>query len=194
MRALPFAVAAIALCATIPAAQAQSTVSLSIAGEAFGGAPIFELRIGDLVLGQAAVDNAIDTVAEGRLFNTPTPRNYFQDITFDIPEGLFDAQATISIVLLNDRYEHVGYGHDRNLFIEFVDVNGLRVAGADISILEYGSVIVDVPLHDGLRPVYGSGQVAIAAPPEGGWPTFGMRSADVVAIAPMPPPRPDNNQ
>lgn len=189
MRVPPVCLAALMLALTTHGALAQSAVRLSIAGEAYDGAPEFEVRFGDAVVGTGAVETAIDTVRGGRLFNAEAPRQYFQSFTFEIPEAAFDPAASIGIVLTNDRYEHIGDGYDRNLFIEYVDVNGLKMVGEAITIIEYGSVIVDVPLHEGLRPVYGSGQVAIAAPPEEGWPAYG---ATDVANSPPPPPRPDN--
>lgn len=189
MRWLPVLSAALLLAAAPSAVLANSSVSIAIAGEAYEGAPTFQIRMGDLVIGQGVVAKAIDTETEGRLFGVPSPLPYLEHFDFEIPDADFLADAPISIVLTNDRYLDTGDGYDRNLFIQQIVVNGVAIPGERIKILEYGSVEVDVPMYMGLRPLYGSGQVAVVAPPPQGWPALGAVGA-VEAIVPLPPPRP----
>lgn len=185
MRASSIIAAACLLGLTAQSASAQSLIRIEMAGEAYGGPPAFQLKMGNRIIGEGVAAKAIDTAREGRLFGAAEVSTYLQSFEFSIAEDAFDPAAPISIILTNDRYVHTGDGYDRNLFIRTVAVNGFERAGSDIKIIEYGSVEVDVPLHEGLRPLYGSGQVAVAAPPAAGWP-----SETELAVLPVPIPRP----
>lgn len=190
MRVLPVIAATLTLGMATQNALADSTISLALAGEAYGGAPRFEVRMGNKVIGEGVVDKAIDTETQGRLFGITSLSRYVEEFVFDIPDADFDPTAPITIVLTNDRYADIGDGYDRNIFIRAVGVNGVEMPGKDIEIIEYGTILVDVPLHMDLRPLYGGGQKAIARPPETGWPVLG----DVGAIddtLTFPPRRPE---
>lgn len=192
MRLFPVCAAALMLGAATPCAWAQSNVAITIAGEAYEGAPAFEIRMGDNVVGRGVVDKAIDTQIDGRLFGVSSLTLYLEHFEFEIPDEIFDPSAAVTIVLTNDRYLDVDYGYDRNLFIQQVVVNGSEIAGERIKVIEYGSIEVDVPLHMGLRPLYGGGQVAVATPPTRGWPLLAPEGMDDIALIPMPPPRPSD--
>lgn len=189
MRASSLLAAAIIAGVAAQSASADSLVTIEFAGEAYGGAPAFQLRLGDRIIGEGVAEKAIDTRREGRLFGVTTVGAYLERFEFPIEDPDFDPTAPVSIILTNDRYVHIGDGYDRNLFIGNITVNGMVRSGHDIKIIEYGSVEVDVPLHEGLRPLYGSGQVAVAAPPPAGWPA-GIESETDVAIVPIPIARP----
>lgn len=186
MRACSIIAATLVLGMAAQTASAQSRISIAVAGEAYGGAPTFQIKMGDRIIGEGLAEKAIDTELEGRLFGAAALDAYIENFEFEIDDAVFDPTAPIRIVLTNDRYADIGDGYDRNLFISTVIVNGVERVGREIKIVEYGVVEVDVPLHEGLRPLYGSGQVAVAAPPADGWPI----GATEVAAVPFPIPRP----
>lgn len=155
--------------AIISAVHAESHISFLIAGEAYDGAPAFEIRMGETIIGRGELAKAIDTVAEGRLFFSPDPDRYIERFEFGIDDKVFRQDAPVSIVLVNDKFKQEGWGHDRNLFVRSIEVNGLTVRAADLKLTD-GTKAQDVNYQAGLLPVYHQNHRAVAEPPEGGWP------------------------
>lgn len=154
---------------------ADSTVVISLAGEAFEGPPAFELMVGDKVIGAASLERAIETEVDGRLFSNPRPSRFLEEFTFTVPDDSLLPGAEISIALTNDKYaaseDGVASedGFDRNIFVAFIRVNGHEVPSADMALTQAGE-IQDLDYQAGLLPIYEAGQRIIVKPPAGGWP------------------------
>lgn len=151
------------------AVHAESIVSFLAAGEAYDGAPAFEIRMGDEVIGRGELAKAIDTGTQGRLFFSPAPDRYIERFEFHVDDRAFRRDAPIRIVLTNDKFKAEGWGRDRNLFVRSIEVNGLTVQAADLRLTD-GAHAQDVNYQAGLLPVYHQNHMAVAQPPEGGWP------------------------
>lgn len=155
---------------------AESTIVVSLAGEAFDGPPRFEVRLGTKVVGSAALINPIETETEGRLFSSPKPGRFVELFTFSVPDGDL-RNADISIVLTNDKYvDNDAEGFDRNLFIDFIRVNGHEISSAEMALIEAGEP-QNVDFQAGMLPIYENGQSAVARPPRTGWPLPGASPA-----------------
>lgn len=148
---------------------AESKVVISLAGEAFDGPPSFEISLGGKVIGSGTLANAIETETEGRLFSNARPQSFLEEFTFTVPDEAFAPDAEISIALTNDKYEDAENGYDRNLFIDFISVNGLEITSADIALTMAGEPY-ELDFQAGLLPIYESTQRAVASPPAAGWP------------------------
>ena len=151
------------------AAHAESRISFLAAGEAYEGQPAFEIRLGDKVIGRGELAKAIDTVTEGRLFFSPAPDEYLERFEFRIADRDFRPDAPVRIVLVNDKFKEEGWGRDRNLFVRSIEVNGLTVRAGDLRLMD-GKEVQTVNYQAGLLPVYHQNHMAVAEPPEGGWP------------------------
>jgi hypothetical protein len=146
IKACVFCAASLQLAIT-SAAYAESRISFLAAGEAYDGAPAFEIRMGDKVIGRGELTKAID------------------------------------IVLVNDKFKEEGWGRDRNLFVRSIEVNGLTVGAADLSLTD-GVKVQNVNYQAGLLPVYHQNHMAVAEPPEGGWPAPANPRSSRLTIAP----------
>lgn len=169
--------------AIISAAAAESRISFLAAGEAYEGAPAFEIRLGDEVIGRGELAGAIDTVSEGRLFFSPTPDRYLERFEFRIDDDAFRRDAPIRIVLVNDLFMQEGWGRDRNLFIRSIEVNGLTVAAADLQLSD-GVRVQNVNYQAGLLPVYQQNHMAVAEPPREGWPLPAAPRSSRLTVSP----------
>jgi hypothetical protein len=118
------------------AAFAESRISFLAAGEAYDGAPAFEVRMGDAVIGRGELAKSIDTVHEGRLFFSPSPEQYIERIEFSVDDKAFRPDAPVSVILVNDKFSQEGWGRDRNLFIRSVTVNGATVGAAGLRLTD----------------------------------------------------------
>lgn len=138
----------IALAATgsllIPAAAAELT--LRFTGTEFEGMPSFEARLGDAVVGEGTLSEISES---GETF------------VFEVPDTL--RSEPLRIRFTNDRYRRdVG---DRNLRLLHATLAGVELPpGA----FEYRTDSGETLQAGG--QLSGSGLVAIAAPPQGGWP------------------------
>lgn len=155
-------------------AAAESTVIVSLAGEAFEGPPTFELLIGDRVVGSGTLQHAIETETDGRLFTKARPSAFLEEFLFQVPDAVLLPDKEIAIVLTNDKFsERAGQGEDgifdRNLFVDFIRVNGLELTSADIDLTREG-VVQHLSYQAGMLPIYEAGQRAVARPPAQGWP------------------------
>lgn len=182
IKACVFCAASLQLAIT-SAVHAETRISFLAAGEAYDGAPAFEVRMGDKVIGRGELAKAIDTVLEGRLFFNPAPDRYIERFEFSVDDKAFRADAPISIVLVNDKFKDEGWGRDRNLFVRSVEVNGLTVGAADLSLTD-GVKVQNVNYQAGLLPVYHQNHMAVAKPPEGGWPVSANPRSSRLTVAP----------
>ncbi|WP_421762365.1 OmpA family protein [Devosia sp.] len=175
-------IAAILSVSFVPATAfaAPSTLSLIIGGEAYDGAPRFEVSFDGKPVGEAAVDTAIDTVSSGRFADAADKSAYVQSFDFPIPEALFKPGGEVRVRLINEAYGGDGSNHDRNLYLAAVSVNGravtvsgLRTQGtkADQGNEVLGEFLV---LRDG-------NMEGVSMPPAGGWPQPGAAVASVAA-------------
>jgi len=176
-------------------ASADSLVVVSLAGEAFDGPPTFDLMIGDKVVGSGTLSKAILTETDGRLFTKPRPSQFLEQFAFRVPDDSILPGEEISIALTNDKFlDHAGAGKagifDRNLFVDFVSVNGLEVTSADLALLRAGEV-QHLDYQAGLLPIYEAGYRVVAKPPADGWPIPGgpvsATSVSAVTSSVQPP-------
>src|SRR5688572_13603957 len=96
-------VAALALCA-IPAGAmaADNIVQLIVGGEAYDGPPRFEVSFDGKVLGEAAVEAAIDTATAGRFADAADKAAYVQSFSFDVPDDVFKPGGEVRVRLVNE--------------------------------------------------------------------------------------------
>ena len=151
------------------AASAESRLSILVAGEAYEGAPVFEVRMGDKVIGRGELAGAIDTVKDGLLFCSSEPDAYLERFDFDIDAKDFDVNAPVEVALVNDKFLEEKWGYDRNLFVRSIEVNGTVVRSGNLKLSD-GTEPLDVHYQAGLLPVYHQNHMAVATPPKGGWP------------------------
>lgn len=177
--------AAVALTTSI--AVADSTIVISLAGEAFDGPPAFQLMVGDKVIGSASLQHAIQTEVEGRLFANPRPSRFLEEFSFSVPDDSLLPDGEISIALTNDKYAADDDGFDRNIFVDFIRVNGLEVTSAEMALTQAGEP-QDLDYQAGLLPIYEAGQRIVVKPPAGGWPEPGVVPASMTKgeLPPMP--------
>lgn len=175
---------------TVSIATAESVLVISLAGEAFEGPPSFDVMIGDQVIGSGTLAKAIETEKDGRLFTKARPSLFLEEFSFTVPDESLLPDKEITIVLTNDKFaEREGEGEDgildRNLFIDFIRVNGLEVNSADMSLIKAGAV-EELDYQAGLLPIYEAGHRVVIRPPEGGWPPP-EAAASAVSVELMPP-------
>lgn len=172
---------------TTSIAMADSTIVISLAGEAFDGPPAFQLMVGDKVIGSASLQRAIETEVEGRLFANPRPSRFLEEFSFSVPDDSLLPDGEISIALTNDKYVAGDDGFDRNIFVDFIRVNGHEVTSAEMALTQAGEP-QDLDYQAGLLPIYEAGQRIVVKPPAGGWPAPGVVPASMIEgeLAPMP--------
>jgi hypothetical protein len=176
VQAASMAALAFGLPATGSAAFAGARVVVGLAGEAYDGPPQFEIRMGDSTLGSGVLTRAIDTEQAGRLFANPAPLAFVQEFSYAIPDDEYSANEPIEISLTNDKYKAEGAGADRNLYVDFIEVNGLRFKARDL-VLTRGGKEIRVDFQAGMLPVYEEKIVAVANPPASGWPGTELTSS-----------------
>jgi len=184
--------AVVSLALTAGICCADSVIVVSVAGEAFDGPPRFEVLIGDTVVGAGTLKKAIATETDGRLFTKPRPSQFLEQFSFQVPDKSLLPRAEISVVLANDKFSErsdEGLILDRNLFVDFVSVNGLEVTSADLALTRAGQV-EHLDYQAGLLPIYEAGYRVVASPPVEGWPvSASSASATPVSVlsAAQPP-------
>jgi hypothetical protein len=151
------------------AAFAESRISILVAGEAYEGMPSFEVSLGGKVVGKGTLTRAIDTVKVGRLFFNPEPESYLETFDFTIDDADFDPDGTLSVSFVNDKFLKEKWGYDRNLFIRSIEVNGTVVRSGQLRLTD-GAERRDDNYQAGYLPIYHQNHMAVATPPEGGWP------------------------
>lgn len=164
------ATAAFLLCALPGSAlAASSTLQLIIGGEAYDGPPKFEVTFDGKVLGEGAVNAAIDTATVGRFADAADKAAYVENFTFDVPEDLFKPGAEVRVRLVNEAYGGDGSDRDRNLYLAAVSVNGRAVTVSGLSTrgttADAGNEVLGefLVLRDG-------NMEGVSKAPTGGWP------------------------
>lgn len=164
--------AALAVC---PASYAlgQSQLILSLAGEAYDGPPHFEVRMGDQLVGAGTLTNALNTETEGRFYASAQPQTYLQDFVIELGDAKFSSGAEIILSLTNDKFFAKGLGYDRNIFVNFIEVNGKRVWARDLLLLDADGQADTIDYLSGLLPLYDGQHTIVARAPVDGWPAAG---------------------
>ncbi len=172
--------AALVLIGSATALASDGTLQVIIGGEAYDGPPRFEVRFDGTVLGEAAVDAAIDTGSVGRFADVADKARYVQTLRFDIPDGAFKPGAEVRIRLVNEAYGGDGSNRDRNLYLAAVAVNGRAVTLSGLATQGTSSSVDNETLGEFL--VLRDGNVeAVSRAPDGGWP-----AEDATTIAALP--------
>lgn len=174
-------VAALALCA-IPAGAvaADNIVQLIVGGEAYDGPPRFEVSFDGKLLGEAAVEAAIDTATAGRFADAADKADYVQSFSFDVPDDVFKPGGEVRVRLVNEAYGGDGSNRDRNLFLAAVAVNGRAVTVSGLSTQGTSADTRNELLGEFL--VLRDGNVeGVSRAPNGGWPTPGGEVAVAAA-------------
>lgn len=169
--------------APLPALAASSTLQLIIGGEAYDGPPRFEVSFNGQVLGEAAVDAAIDTGTVGRFAEAADRSQYVQAFAFDIPDDVFKPGGEVRVRMLNEAYGGDGSNRDRNLYLASVAVNGRAVTVSGLLTQGTRADTQNEVLGEFL--VLRDGNVeGVSRPPAGGWPL----PTATVAVAPPSEP------
>lgn len=172
--------AAFALCAVPGAFAAGSSLQLIIGGEAYDGPPKFEVTFDGKVLGEGAVNAAIDTATAGRFADAADKTPYVQSFDFDIPEDIFKPGGEVRVRLVNEAYGGDGSNRDRNLYLAAVAVNGRAVTVSGLSTQGTTANTENELLGEFL--VLKDGNVeGVSRAPTGGWP---LPDATIAAAQP----------
>jgi outer membrane protein OmpA-like peptidoglycan-associated protein len=174
--------AAMLLCASpVAALAAESSVQLIVGGEAYDGPPRFEVSFDGKLIGEAAVEAAIDTVSAGRFADAGDKSAHVQSFSFTIPEDIFKPGGEVRVRLVNEAYGGDGSNRDRNLFLAAVAVNGQAVTVSGLATQGTSADTQNEVLGEFL--VLRDGNVeGVSRAPSGGWPQPGAVTA-VVAVA-----------
>lgn len=177
--------AAMALCALPGAAfAAESNLQLIIGGEAYDGPPKFEVTFDGKVLGEGAVNAAIDTATAGRFADAADKTPYVQSFSFDIPEDLFKPGGEVRVRLVNEAYGGDGSNRDRNLYLAAVAVNGRAVTVSGLS-TQGTSADTENELLGEFLVLHDGNVEGVSRAPTGGWP---LPDATIAAAQPVPEP------
>lgn len=173
--------AAVMLCAVPSGAfAAESTLQLIIGGEAYDGPPKFEVTFDGKVLGEGAVNAAIDTATVGRFADATDKTPYVQSFGFDIPDELFKPGGEVRVRLVNEAYGGDGSNRDRNLYLAAIAVNGRAVTVSGLSTQGTTANAENELLGEFL--VLRDGNVeGVSKAPAGGWP---LPDAPIAAAEP----------
>jgi outer membrane protein OmpA-like peptidoglycan-associated protein len=180
--------AAAALAGLVPAAAMAeaSRLQLIIGGEAYDGPPRFEVTFNGTVVGEAAVETAIDTVSVGRFAEAEDRHAHVQSFEFTIPEDLFAPDGEVRVRLTNEAYGGEGSGRDRNLYLAAVAVNGRAVTVSGLATAD-ATGTKDSELLGEFLVLYDGNEEGVSMAPGGGWPdpaaTPSVAAADQVATA-----------
>jgi len=121
------------------------------------------------VVGERAVEAAIDTVAAGRFADAADKTPYVQSFAFEIPEEVFNPGGEVRIRLTNEAFGGEGSNRDRNLYVAAISVNGQAVTVSGLSTAGKGGTQPNELLGEFLVLYDGNAQ-AVSAAPSGGWP------------------------
>jgi len=145
-------------------AQQSHKLTLVMAGDSFKGKPAFRVSLGPVTVGNGTVESASDIMvgAPGR------EAGYLETFEFPLPSLACLTKEPISIALTNDLWEQ-GVG-DRNIYVESVEVDGLRLAARALRLVQDGQPQAILP-GDALVPLYEGRSTVFADPPPNGWTT-----------------------
>ena len=171
-----------------------SRLHIIIGGEAYDGPPRFEVTFDGEVLGEAAVEAAIDTVNAGRFVDAADKTPYVRSFEFAIPEYMFRADGEVRVRLVNEAYGGDGSDRDRNLFLAAVTVNGGVVTVSGLVTATTNGFKPNETAGEFLLLTDGN-EEGVSPAPRGGWPSpeqfFAMsepRLMPEIAVASAPAP------
>jgi outer membrane protein OmpA-like peptidoglycan-associated protein len=170
MLRIHLAAAAALICLAPAGALAEaSRLQVILGGEAYDGPPKFEVTFDGEVLGEAAVEAAIDTATAGRFADAADKTPYVQSFEFEIPEALFKPGGEVRVRLTNEAFGGEGSNRDRNLYLAAISVNGQAVTVSGLSTSSKDGERPNELLGEFLVLLDGNEQ-AVSAAPAGGWP------------------------
>lgn len=146
-----------------------SMLQVILGGEAYDGPPKFEVSFDGQVLGERAVEAAIDTVAAGRFADAADKTPYVQSFEFEIPDDVFNPGGEVRIRLTNEAFGGEGSNRDRNLYVAAISVNGQAVTVSGLSTASKDGTQPNELLGEFLVLYDGNAQ-AVSVAPRGGWP------------------------
>lgn len=170
---------------TSAAVAADSRLQLIMGGEAYDGPPRFAVLFNGRVLGEAAVNAAIDTDSAGRFAAAADKSPYVEAFDFTIPEALFKPGGEVRIRFLNEANGGEGSNRDRNLYLASVAVNGRAVTLSGLGV--QGTSPDAKPETLGEFLVLPDATVeAVSRPPAGGWPLPGAMATTSQPVTAVP--------
>jgi outer membrane protein OmpA-like peptidoglycan-associated protein len=161
--------AASLLCAAWPVLASESTLVLVLGGEAYDGAPEFEVSFEGTPLGTGIVETAIDTETGGRIADVADKSPYVQSFEFTIPEDVFRPDGELRIKFTNEAYGGEGSNRDRNLYLVSATVNGRVVLGPGFKTISAQGEEPNQLVGD-LLGLFDNGEEGVSSAPDGGWP------------------------
>lgn len=171
-----------------PALGADNLLTLLLGGEAYDGPPHFEVMFNGTVIGQGAVESAIDTATAGRFADAADKSPYVQSFYFEIPDAVFSPEGDVRVRLVNEAYGGDGSDRDRNLYLAAVTVNGQAVTLSGLATMTPEGGVPNQTLGEFLV-LLDNNQQGVSKAPEGGWPGAESLKAPVAAAAaPAEPP------
>ena len=168
--------AAAMLCLPGAALAEASRLQVILGGEAYDGPPKFSVTFDGEVLGEAAVEAAIDTATAGRFADASDKRPYVQSFEFEIPQAVFKPGGEVRIRLINEAFGGEGSNRDRNLYLAAISVNGQVVTVSGLTTAGKDGERPNELLGEFLVLLDGNSE-AVSTAPSGGWPMPGATIA-----------------
>ena len=185
---------------------ADSTLTLVVGGEGFGGPPKFAVSFDGKPVGEGSVASAIDTAKAGRFADAADKTKYVQSFDFKVPDAVFKPDGIVAVKLTNEAHGAVGPRSDRQLYLQSVAVNGGKVPASKFAMRSAAGVEPTSMLGDFLV-VSAEAVEGVANAPNGGWPKpaavaetatkpvpDSAASAAVPPVAATPPAKPAEKQ
>lgn len=144
-------------------------MQIIVGGEAYDGPPRFEVTFDGQLLGEAAVDAAIDTATVGRFADAADKAPYVQSFAFDIPKSAFKPGGEVRVRLVNEAYGGDGSNRDRNLFLAAIGVNGRVVTLSGLATQGTTATVETEVIGEFLLLRDGNVE-GVSRAPSGGWP------------------------
>ncbi|QIG52191.1 hypothetical protein G5V57_33525 [Nordella sp. HKS 07] len=163
----------------------DAVVVVTMAGEAYDGAPQFRLYADDQLIGSGELTRAFDT-AKGEKLNLKKlrKRRNSERFSFDIPN--IDAVSRLDVEFINDTLAGDGKPGNRNLYVLALSLRTVIEGPADsiVTIHEFRPTALEpvMPTSKGarIRPRYAAlfrnGRLRLDRP-AGGWQTLGEKAA-----------------
>lgn len=181
MRSVAALSAASVLCAAVPVFAGESTLVLVLGGEAYDGAPEFDVSFGGAPLGSGTVESAIDTETNGRIADVADKSPYVQSFEFTIPETIFRPDGELRVKFTNEAFGGEGSNRDRNLYLVSASINGRVVLGPGFKTISTTGEEPNQLVGD-LLGLYDNGEEGVSAAPDGGWPEPTTGGVQTVAL------------
>lgn len=176
------ALALLAILAAMPGAAlaADATLTVIAGGEGFDGPPKFAVSFAGRPVGDATVEQAVDTRRDGRFADAGDKERHVGTFTFKVPEALFEPDAEVEVRLTNEAHGAPGSRDDRELYIRSLAVNGAVLPADALAMRSALGVEPTTRLGDYLV-VSEAAVAAVGKAPPGGWPATGPTAPDAAA-------------